>query len=330
MAVTLLCGADRGRLGALIDRERIRVIEASPTIARGRWSRHRLGREAAKLAADERFDACFIPGNYHWPAIGALAALPDAVRPRIVAQVSAALVKPQRSGLRRWLFERTLQRHLEGADAVATLARQASADLHAIAPDLRCVAIPLPALDDDEPAPVAAQGTTIMAAGRLVPEKGFHHLVAALAKLPDPAVRLRIVGAGPEEKRLRDYARRLGLADRVDLHGYSADIRPLLRDARLFVLSSLFEGYAAVIVEALAAGLPVVATACTPAVEDLLSDPAVGRAVPIGDAGALAEAIAAMLSQPPPDPVATAALVADHRIGPVACDYLDLFAALSR
>jgi len=312
----------------MIDRTRIPVIEASPKIVRGRWSRHRLGRAAATFAAGERFDACFIPGNYHWPAIAALAALPEGARPRIVAQVSAAIVKPQRSGLRRWMFERTLRGHLAGADAVATLARRAADDLRAIAPDLRCETIPLPALDDDEPAPVAAHGDTIIAAGRLVPEKGFHHLVDAFERLGDKSLRLRVVGAGPEEKRLRDYARRLKVGDRVELPGYVADIRPMLREARLFVLSSLFEGYAAVIVEALAAGLPVVATDCTPAVEELLGDPMVGRAVPIGDPVAMAAAIEAILAQGAPDPHATAALVADYRIGPVARAYLDLFARI--
>jgi glycosyltransferase involved in cell wall biosynthesis len=195
-----------------------------------------------------------------------LARLPASRRPKIVAQVSAALIKPQRRGLRQIAFERTLRRRLGAADAVVALSERTRIELRRLAPALACLTIPLPALEDDEPAPVPAAGNIILGAGRLVPEKGFADLVRAFAMLRDPALLLRIVGAGPEQATLRDLAESLGIAAQVELPGYADDIRPALRDARLFVLSSHFEGYAAVILEALAAGLPVVATDCTPAI----------------------------------------------------------------
>jgi glycosyltransferase involved in cell wall biosynthesis len=120
-----------------------------------------------------------------------------------------------------------------------------------------------------------------------------------------------------------------GLDDRTILPGYVADTRPWLDQARLFVLSSRFEGYPAVLIEALAAGRQIVATACTPAAAELI-DAETGRVVPIDDAAAMAEAIGGLLAIPPPAPDLLAARVERHRIGPVARAYLALFAEVAR
>ncbi len=323
-AVTLFCGQDKGALAGMVDRARVKVVEAG--IARGRGSRRRLGKAAARHLAREPADACFIPGNFHWPAIAPIAA--SKARPNIVVQISAAILKPQRQGWRRKLYEAQMARLLAEADAIVTLSQDALEDAAAIVPRAKLRTIPLPALEDDVAPPIPATGTTIMAAGRLVPEKGFHELIEAFALLDRPKTDLLIVGAGPDEARLRARAAKLGIADRLELPGYAPDIRPYLDRARLFVLSSHFEGYAAVLVEALAAGRPVVATDCTPATGELFTDAQTGAVVPIGDPAAMAVAIAAMLDRPVPDPQQLAAKVAPFRIGPVAERYLALFASL--
>ena len=102
-------------------------------------------------------------------------------------------------------------------------------------------------------------------------------------------------------------------------------LRARLDGARLCVISSDYEGYPAVAVEALAAGVPVVATDCSPAIRELLGDPALGTIVPPRDAVALATAIDARLSGPQPVREALARSVTGHRIGPIAADYLALF-----
>ena len=186
--------------------------------------------------------------------------------------------------------------------------------------------IPLPALDNDHPPAAPASGRTILAAGRLIRQKGFDLLIEAFRQLGDRDARLMIAGSGPEEEALRRQIAAAGLADRVRLAGYAPDIRPLLDEARLFVLPSRFEGYGAVIVEALGAGRPVIATASTPAVEDVLTDPARGLVVPIEDIPALAHALRELLDRPAPDPAALAEAVAPYRIGAGATAYLDLFA----
>jgi glycosyltransferase involved in cell wall biosynthesis len=77
-------------------------------------------------------------------------------------------------------------------------------------------------------------------------------------------------------------------------------------------------------VEALAAGRPIVATDCTPATTELLPDFTAGRVVPIDDAAAMAAAMAAMLAAAPSDPVRLAASVDGYRLEPVAQQYVDL------
>ena len=327
--VTIACGSSDGAMRALLD-PRVTVIPADPPIAREPGSRRRLATATAAILARHPVDVCFLPGNFHWPVAPALARLTPA--PALVAQVSAALAKPQRQRWKQPLFELRMRWLLRDAAAIVTLSDAAAEQARRIVRGVPVETIPLPALPDN-PLPLvsSAQGNhTILAAGRLVPEKGFDLLIEAFALLDDAEAALVIVGEGPDRARLEGLIARRGLDDRVRLPGYVADTRPWLDRSRLLVLPSRFEGYPAVLVEALAAGRPVVATDCTPATAELIDDPAAGRVVPLDDTPAMAAAIAALLALPPPDPVALAARVARHRIGPVARAYLDLFARVAQ
>ncbi len=313
----------RGLLG-----DRVEVIEADPRIARGFGSRVALGRAAAKHFGAAPVDVVFLPGNFHWPIVPALAALP--VRPAIVAQLSATLSKPQRAPLRQRLFELRMRRLLRGADMLVALSEAAAVQAEAILGRPILCTIPLPALGDAHvpPVPVPEGSRTVLAVGRLVPEKGFDMLIEAFAALDDPAAELAIVGEGPDRARLEGLVARHGLAGRVRMPGFVSDTRGWLDDARLAAMPSRFEGYPAVLVEAFAAGRPAVATACTPATAELIDDPAVGRVVPVDDRKSMTAALKAMLASPPPDPAMLAARVQRHRIGPVARAYLALFEGL--
>jgi glycosyltransferase involved in cell wall biosynthesis len=100
------------------------------------------------------------------------------------------------------------------------------------------------------------------AVGRMVPEKAHSILIDAFAQVAYrlPEAELRIVGGGPLEAELRERARQKGLAERVRLEGVNHKIADFLRDLDVFVLSSISEGMPLVILEAMAAGLPVVST----------------------------------------------------------------------
>lgn len=128
--------------------------------------------------------------------------------------------------------------------------------------------------------------------GRLVPAKRFDVLVRALERMP-ASVRLLLVGGGPEEEPLRRLAARLGVADRVILTGErpalpdSGDDAPGLPDllSAMDVLASPSpeESFGLAVLEALAAGLPVLYAAC-PAVQDLPPDAAPAARQVVGDA----------------------------------------------
>ena len=106
--------------------------------------------------------------------------------------------------------------------------------------------------------------SVVLAVGRLSEEKGFNELIFALDQLrrlrPELFVRLLIVGDGPEKARIERTVRDYNLQDRVALPGHVRDIRPYYRVADMVVISSLSEGSPNALLEAMAAGVPVVAT----------------------------------------------------------------------
>lgn len=144
---------------------------------------------------------------------------------------------------------------------------------------------------------LADRPEVVLAAGRLSPEKGVDVLIDAFARMQRREARLIIAGDGPDRRALEAQARRLGVADRITFLGHVADIRPLYRETRALAVPSRTEAFGMVVVEALAHGLPIVATACTGPVE-ILEGGLYGRLVPIGDAEALAIGIDEALADP--------------------------------
>jgi len=120
----------------------------------------------------------------------------------------------------------------------------------------------------------ASSVVTLLSIGRLVPEKGFDILLDAFASssFPYRSAKLIIVGSGPEQRRLQQQADALKIADRVHFAGHVPDPVIRFRHASLFVLSSRTEGLPNAMLEAAAAGLPIVATPSSPGVLDLLHD----------------------------------------------------------
>ncbi len=146
-------------------------------------------------------------------------------------------------------------------------------------------------------AALRARPPAIIGMGRLSPEKGFDTLIAALSLLPDRDARLVIHGEGPERERLLAQADDLGLRDRVILPGYLADPWPAYAQARCFALASEHEAFGNVVVEALACGLPVVATA-SGGPPEILDNGRLGAIVPPRDPAAMAAALARALDHP--------------------------------
>lgn len=321
--VSLFCGHARGPLVPKVDRA-VELVACNPPIPRGSGSRLRLGRALAGFIAERAPDALFIPGNYHWPLLPALAAVAPSDRPAIVAQVSTPLFRPGRGPLQQVLYNHRARQRLAYADLLVTLSPRTTRDVDQIFGRRIAQCIPLPALDDETPTLQPAVGGNILCAGRLVREKGFDRALRAFARLRDRKATLTIVGDGPERGALEALATHLGVRARVVFVGYVPDVRPWLAEARLLLVTSRYEGYAAVIVEALGAGRQVVSTDCTPAAPELLGDDLSGR-VTRGDDAALARALDDLLASPAPDPDVLARRVQAYRLAPVAATYLAAF-----
>ena len=135
-------------------------------------------------------------------------------------------------------------------------------------------------------------GPYVLAAGRLVPQKGFETLLAAFARLDDPALHLVILGQGELRGRLEAEAQRLSLTGRVHLPGAVRNPYPLMRGADLFALSSVYDPFPNVLLEAGACGLPVVAFRCPGAARDIVKEGVTGFTAEPGDADDLARMMA--------------------------------------
>jgi glycosyltransferase involved in cell wall biosynthesis len=144
-----------------------------------------------------------------------------------------------------------------------------------------------------------SQPPIVLGVGRLVPQKNFSLLLEAfsLVAARRPA-RLVLLGEGPLREQLLMQIERLGLGQCATILPVDPNPWPYMKGARAVVLSSLYEGFGNVLVEAMAVGTPVVSVNCPDGPAEILGNGRWGRLVPLGDAPALAAAIAATLDDP--------------------------------
>lgn len=139
----------------------------------------------------------------------------------------------------------------------------------------------------------------ILSVGRLSSEKGHADLLESIALLRDdsglPAYRVLLVGDGPEQGNLQQLAARLWISDRVVMAGFQRNVAPYYALATIFTLPSHSEGSPNVVLEAMSAGLPVVATSVG-GVPEIVEDGRTGILVPSRNPGALAEGLRQVLA----------------------------------
>ena len=139
----------------------------------------------------------------------------------------------------------------------------------------------------------------ILSVGTLKVQKDHVTLIRAFALLPASLnAKLTILGEGTLRAELEALVQQLGLQDKVAMPGFVVDTYPWYRAADLFVLSSRWEGFGNVIVEALECGVPVVSTDCQSGPAEILENGRIGRLVSIQDPAALAASITESLKTP--------------------------------
>lgn len=167
------------------------------------------------------------------------------------------------------------------------------------------------AIDDPWFAPGAPP--VVLAMGRLTRQKGFDVLLRAMARVINarPEVRLMILGEGELRGELETLAKSLGIDQSVRMPGFVENPYAYLAFARLFVLSSRWEGSPNALLEALACGCSVIATDCPSGPREILTRHEIGRLVPVDNVEELVSSMMEMLDEVP-DPDRQKAFVAEQ------------------
>ena len=285
-------------------------------------------------------DVLFCAGNSYTIVAVAMKLLLGRRCPPIVAKISNDLVRidlpgPIRRVYRLWC--RLQGKWLDHLVALSPAMRGEIINVMGVEPGR--VAVVEDAVLEESALPMLAQasrralatrgiGRRLVAAGRLAAQKDFGLMISAFARAAKPADRLVILGEGPERPRLERLIDRLELGKRVRLVGHQDRIAPWLGCSDVLLLSSRYEGLPAIVIEALAAGLPVIATDCCVSMAGLLDDGRLGIPVAPGDERAFGEAIATLRPEAY-DSAAAIAFAARFTVQAAASSYLDLFARLA-
>lgn len=259
-------------------------------------------RHLPAIIRTERPDVLFCAGNTYSSVAVGMKLILGRDCPLIVAKVSNDLARRDMGPLLRFAYHRWLRIQGRFIDRFVGMAPAMGPEIAAATRTARdrIAIINDPVLRASELArfaglhaagPANASGRRFVAIGRLMPQKNFPLLLSAFARIATAADRLTILGEGPERPILYAQARALGIADRVAMPGHVADLTGWLANADVFVMSSNYEGVPAVLIEAIAANLAVVATDCSVSMRDLVGHGRFGQLVPVGDGAALAAAM---------------------------------------
>lgn len=331
--VTLLCGTEEGAARPLVA-PGVAIRACSPVTRRSPWSRLLLGWRLATLVRSQQPDIVFAPGNFHMIVLAVLGRMPFARRPTFVCKISNPMGQGDSLTILKPMLAAIIRQAVAPIDMLVAMSASLKAEAQPYTGTTPVEEIEEPILGDREIPNALPDGDRLgpflVCVGRLEPQKDFLTAIRAFAQFdPSLGARLVILGEGSQRARLEAEIVRLGLGHCVTLAGYVSNTRTYLDQADLLLMTSRFEGYPAVLIEALAAGLAVVATPCSPAIGEIIFSPELGIVTRSRDPSAIADAIAAQIAKPKPSRETSAALIARHRLGPSAAAYLKLFDRLA-
>ena len=287
----------------------LRPILEGQTTAQRDWDSFRHQRALAEAVRTREPALVFSAGNQmHWHLARALASLPEGERPRSLARASNAVVS---QGQSNWLIRKAIAgqealqyRAMDHVVAVSgELRDQIESGLGVDPAKLSVIPNGIDAARFASPTLQAPCNDVpvILGIGRLSKQKDFATLIDALALMDaSPKPILRILGRGSEGwiNTLGARAAAKGVGEQVELLGHVDNVAEHLASADLFVSSSRWEGASNVVLEALAAGTPVVATRAPTGITEVLEPLGEEHLVPVGDVAALAQAMERRLALP--------------------------------
>jgi glycosyltransferase involved in cell wall biosynthesis len=250
-----------------------------------------------RLLQRERFD--LVHAHIYASAVAAAIATLGTGIPVVITEHTEASWQTWRA---RWV-SRWVYRRAERIIAVSTPIRRRLIERDGVHPDLITIVpnavVSAPEARSEEP-PTGLRGRPLVGVvARLQPEKGVANFLKATTRVASrfPEAHFIIAGDGPLRQELVVLAEDLGLRDRVHFLGFRSDASALMGSLDVLVVPSLTEGSPLVTLEAMAAGVPVVASAVG-GIPDQVRHDKEGLLVPPGDTGAIGEAIVALLRDP--------------------------------
>jgi glycosyltransferase involved in cell wall biosynthesis len=279
---------------AEIEGARVHYVGGAETLGKARYLVH--ARRVKRLVQSLQPD---LVHSMHLTSYGFLAAMAG-VHPLIVSVWGTDVLEaPSLTPFHRWLTRYALER----ADVITATGLQLATATTLHAPRGRPVVVVPYGVDLErfKPAPREERDTVVIGAvSRLSPEKGLDYLLQSFAQLRQrlrQPLALRLAGDGPEEGKLRNLARRLGIESDVEFRGWVAheQLPAFLQEIDVFALPSTWEGFGVAAVEASAMALPVVATNVY-GIPDAVLDGRTGILVPPRDSDALAAALETLVA----------------------------------
>lgn len=329
----LFMGRTDGAMAQDVGRGLAHIVPNAPLATAG-WETLWMLVTLPRAVRRERPDVLFCAGNTYAIVAVAMKLLLGRSCPPIVAKVSNDLDRRDapwaaRVAYRLWL--RIQGRFIDRFVGMEMpMVVEIAEGMHV--PSEKVSIVPDPALSEamiarlERPSrPRRTGGRRFVAIGRLTRQKNVALMLRAFRRGARTDDRLTLIGEGPDRAALEALAAKLRLGSRVDFIGYVPEPSDMLHDFDVLLLSSDYEGVPAVILEALAANLAIVATDCSRSMSALLDHGGLGTLVPVGDTAAFAAAIATAL-EVPQDRARSSAQAARFTIEHGADAYLALMA----